>query len=575
MKYLVLFIFVLTTFLSALSQEPLKHEKRVYRSPEGRLYIYRSLPIYIRMANSPDEGATSYLLHSENTTKYSNPMYLDSEGYNTIRSPWCVDKNTLKPIYPQQDIIFEIYGDETPPVTKIDYGSAIYKQEDIIYVGSGSAIALTAKDAISGVENIYYSIDGAPFKPYTEKIILQEEKEYVLKYYAVDNVGSVEKLHTIKLAIDKTNPSSDLIIEGDKYEDNISGRTQLVLKAEDKSIGVSKIRFKLDEGSFKTYVRPIHAAYLSEGEHTIAYYSEDKVKNTETEKSYTFYVDKTPPTIVEELIGKSFFAAGKEYSSGRTRLKLTTFDNKAGVKEVFYSVNGSEYEKYEKPFFLTQSSGNLVISAYAVDNVNNKTVSEEKNSKASIPYIDLSGPNLSYSFNGPVFAFLDSIYITSETKITLKARDGESGINKIEYSIDNNEATVFKNPFVIETEGAHQINYMGYDNVENTSTAVLRLIVDNTGPAIHSRFSIPPLKTMPKDSLGYDIYPSHTIIFLSATDEVVGVDKLSYSLDGGTEKSSIGMVSGLTQLGNRNLKVKASDKLGNTNENSINFRITK
>ena len=218
-------------------------------------------------------------------------------------------------------------------------------------------------------------------------------------------MGDVEKVHAITLVIDKTNPVTQLIFDGDIHEGVISGHTKLVLKAEDKGIGVSRIAYKIDNGTVKTYSVPILSAYLSEGEHSITYYALDKVKNTETEKTDSFYVDKTPPTIVEELIGKSFFAGGKEYSSGRTRLKLTTFDNKAGVKEVYYSVNGGEFEKYDKPFFLAQGSGNLSITAYAVDYVNNKTKSEEQASKASIPYIDLSGPSLSYSFSGPVSFF--------------------------------------------------------------------------------------------------------------------------------------------------------------------------
>jgi hypothetical protein len=66
------------------------------------------------------------------------------------------------------------------------------------------------------------------------------------------------------------------------------------------------------------------------------------------------------------VLGKSFFSGGKEFSSGKSRLKLTSFDNKAGVKEVRYSVNNGEYQLYDSPVFLTQSAGNLIIKSYAV-----------------------------------------------------------------------------------------------------------------------------------------------------------------------------------------------------------------
>ena len=96
MKHIVLTFLFMISLTVIYSQEPLKHEKRVYISPEGKFYIQRSLPIYLRLATSPEDNAPSFLLHSEKTVKYSNPMYLDSEGYNTIRSPWAVDPKTMK-----------------------------------------------------------------------------------------------------------------------------------------------------------------------------------------------------------------------------------------------------------------------------------------------------------------------------------------------------------------------------------------------------------------------------------------------------------------------------------------------
>ena len=55
---------------------------------------------------------------------------------------------------------------------------------------------------------------------------------------------------------------------------------------------------------------------LSEGEHTISYFSEDILGNKEDEKSFDFYLDKSAPKVIDEIIGNTFIANGKEYYSG-------------------------------------------------------------------------------------------------------------------------------------------------------------------------------------------------------------------------------------------------------------------
>ena len=560
--------------ISLLCQEPLKHEKRIYVSPEGRLFIQKSLPIYVRMATSPAENTENYLLHSEVTKEYSNPMYLDAEGYNTIRSPWIVDTATQIPIYPREDIIFEIYADSKPPVTSADYGKALtYNARGKVYISTSVEIALKAADQLSGVENIYYSVDGGNFQAYKSPIVINQEKEYQLKYYSADNVGNAEALHSLSIVLDKTHPKTLMQISKDKYENIISGNSQIILTAEDKGTGIKDIFYRLDDGPVKKYVSPVTAAFLSQSEHKLAYYSADFVNNVEAENIFDFYVDKTPPTIVQEIIGKSFFAGGREYSSGRSQLKLTTFDNKAGVKEVFYSINNSEYIKYEKPVFLTNVTGTLTVSAYALDNVNNKTESLEKGDKTSIPYVDLSGPSISYGFSGPKFVQRDTVYISNMTKIFLKASDTESGINKIEYIIDDGETKVFNEPFSLGKEGPHTVKITGYDNVENTSILDLTVILDNTGPELYSRFSILPSGKKEVNGKILNSYPGHVVLFLSSTDNVVGFNEMYYSINNTPEKKYDSMIRTFPSKGNYTVKIRADDKLGNETSEMIDFVI--
>ena len=47
------------------------------------------------------------MLNSEQSAEYANPMYLDVEGFNSLRSPSAVDPETRKTVYPLEDIIYD------------------------------------------------------------------------------------------------------------------------------------------------------------------------------------------------------------------------------------------------------------------------------------------------------------------------------------------------------------------------------------------------------------------------------------------------------------------------------------
>lgn len=152
---IILAYFLTVMVLQINAQEPLKHEKRIYVSPEGEIFIQKQLPVYLRISTSPDKNTESYLLRSEHSKKYTNPMYFDTEGINTIRSPSAVDTSTLRPIYPLEDIIFEVYADSKPPKTSLIFGDAyLYKKDGKFYCGNAAEITLTAFDNNSGEVDI-------------------------------------------------------------------------------------------------------------------------------------------------------------------------------------------------------------------------------------------------------------------------------------------------------------------------------------------------------------------------------------------------------------------------------------
>ena len=578
MKKILLILAGFVLIIQNLSaQVQLKHEQKLITGSDGKVYLNMALPVYFKVSDSRSANSEKFLLESTEHPQYTNPMYFAKEGLNTVYSPSAVDTVTLKPLLPKQNVYFQIYVDGTAPVTTIHNNSTAYEKKDTLYFGLNLKVKFNATDKTSGIDKTYYSIDGAEFKEFSTELIFDKEKEYVLKYYSVDNVGNVETVKEVKFTIDASKPMTNLKVFGDYIDNIISGTASISLKPEDAFSGTNKTYYFLDKNEKQVYSIPISATTLTEGEHILTYYTVDKVFNEEEDKYYNFYVDKTAPIIINEILGDSFFANGKEYSSGRSKLKLTAIDNRAGVKGIYYTLNGKDYELYDKPFYLPNKSGNIDIKFYAIDNVNNKTVDDANNSVNKLSfnsYVDLVGPDLSYKYDGKTLTYNDTTYINSSTKIILKGIDTESGMNNITYNLDQSSEVDYTENLTVTGDGVHTIDYFGYDNVNNSNLSSFSFKVDQTGPQIFSQFSVNSYNKKVVDGKEYKVYPSHTFLYLSAFDKMAGVEKIYYTIEGQPEKLYSTFLS-LFQTGkDYSIKIRAIDYLGNETTDNIYFSIS-
>jgi hypothetical protein len=121
------------------------------------------------------------------------------------------------------------------------------------------------------------------------------------------------------------------------------------------------------------------------------------------------------------------------------------------------------------------------------------------------------------------------------------------------YSIDEGAEIPYQNPFNIDKDGLIVFFY-GYDNVDNSNREEFTIVVDNTGPVIYSRFSILPVDKKMVDGKQLDVYSNQAVLFLSATDARVAIDRIYYQIGDEPEKMFTGMIEGF-KLG-RNYKIK-------------------
>ena len=542
----VFYFVILSIFpFSAYAQQQKTHEKTRFIDEQGRYYQHVSLPVYLFLSASPD-GDEKLRLQKTTTNPNSGGFMLDGHGTHYIRHVMTQGK--------QGEVRFPVYADGIAPVSSIKFQTALSffnSRKQMQFFGKGLTAALSSTDEMSGVLQTYSSVDETDYQDYTTIANFNEEKKYTYKFYAADKVGNVEVPKMRTFTVDLTPPTSEPTLQMDLLGDIISPRTKISLSAEDEGAGVKKIEYRIDEDTnFKTYNSAFDLSALSDNDHTISYRAIDFVGNVEPEKILPIYLDKDAPIVSSEILGDRFVVGGRTYFSGRTKLKLQALDNKSGVQDIFYSIDGVKPQRYEDAFYLPTRAGNHSVNYYATDKVGNKGSGRyERDVKAM--YMDLTGPKLGFNFSGNAFRMRDTVYINDRTQISLLATDIESGVQQITYNLEGqdsgNETDYVGSPFNISTEGVHKIMFFGYDNVNNRNRSDFYFKVDKIGPQIFAHFSVKPTETrflsassiMPNPSSNGEVgvYPKHVAVFLAATDEQVGYDKIYYKLNNNPELS--------------------------------------
>jgi len=179
MKLLNLLFTILTTLSSTilLGQEKIAG---IYIDSTGQVFIQEKLPAYFFI--EPLANSTEKILVPSTDPK-SNPMYFDGNGVHYIR------------VYDSQSkeaINYRIFADGLAPKISLEFKQGLIMNSSYrYYADKGSSAILIGKDILSGVDKIYFSLNNDKFKPFSEKIVFNEDSDYHLKVFAIDNVGNV------------------------------------------------------------------------------------------------------------------------------------------------------------------------------------------------------------------------------------------------------------------------------------------------------------------------------------------------------------------------------------------------
>lgn len=164
---------------------------------DGKIYYNKNLPVYFWISTTPNDNSGDVLMTSHSTKSYANPMYFDTEGYNTLQTNYASD--SLKKKFGHQE--YKIYADGYPPELNVYFRGSRKYVSGKFYYNTQLKVEIKAKDYISGIEKIMYSINDEDYKVYTNPLSFEVPGKYKLTCYAVDIVGNQSKIYTFNFNV--------------------------------------------------------------------------------------------------------------------------------------------------------------------------------------------------------------------------------------------------------------------------------------------------------------------------------------------------------------------------------------
>jgi len=255
---------------------------------------------------------------------------------------------------------------------------------------------------------------------------------------------------------------------------------------------------------------------------------------------------------------------------GTATVTVTATDAESGVDTVEYDLDAAGFRAYTAPVAVT-ALGAHTLRYRATDKAGNvSAVGSLAFTVVAPPEDEDTTPPVA---TGTLAGAKDAQgnYLGTATA-TLAATDDDSGVARIEYSLDGAAFTTYTNAVVVSSLGMHMLHFRATDNAGNTSAEQM---LHFTVVAVPQPDTTPPTVTVAvagtQDSTG--AYAGAATVTVTAADTESAVAKVEYVLDNGawTTYTAPVVVRG---LGAHTLRARATDTPGNTSaEKAVSFTV--
>ncbi len=231
------------------------------------------------------------------------------------------------------------------------------------------------------------------------------------------------------------------------------------------SPGTSGDAEQLKSESGPKYANPFY--FDSEGLNTIRTPSQVDPESKELvypiqDVVFEIYADgMAPKTTVKFLNAPKHLKNDSSYFGRNLKVAFSAYDKTSGCENTYYSINGANFQAYNDTLSF-EKEGSYHLKYYSVDNVGNV---EELTQKLFV--VDRAAPTVNWKMQGDVSGDV----VSARSKIELIAFDGESGVEKIVYQLNDNKVQTYTQPIALSAinSGNHEFKFWAIDNVGNRS----------------------------------------------------------------------------------------------------------
>ncbi|MFC7471897.1 OmpL47-type beta-barrel domain-containing protein [Actinomadura keratinilytica] len=256
---------------------------------------------------------------------------------------------------------------------------------------------------------------------------------------------------------DTTAPEVTASVDGQQNADgDYVGSATVSLDAKDEGSGVDTVEFARGaDGAWEPYAEPVVVNEV--GDHVIRYRATDKAGNQSQEQTAEFTVaapdtDDTDPPETSATVAGDQDADGAYV--GMATVTVTASDTGSGVNTIEYALGADgAWQAYDAPV-MVHEVGAHQFRYRATDKAGNR--SEAQTTEFTVveqPAEDTTAPEVSAALTGDRNSA--GAYLGKAT-VTVKATDEESGVDKVEYSLDGGPYLAYADPVVVDRVGAHR-----------------------------------------------------------------------------------------------------------------------
>jgi hypothetical protein len=278
-----------------------------------------------------------------------------------------------------------------------------------------------------------------------------------------------------------------------------------------------------------------------EGPHTFVLNARDNAGHIQT-LTRNAPIDIQNPSLNASINGT--LGSNTWYTSATLNASASDPAPGSGLAGIEYNLDGSGWITFPASGTLNLPDGKHNVDLRAADKAG-RTVSSSKSF-----WLDPAAPNLNLDSSGT--SGLNGWYITSPT-LSASANDDISGLELLEYNIDNNTWIAYTTPFSL-SDGIHSVSVWAQDQAGLVTQVDRTYQVDTRAPQIAGSLSGTPGMN------GW--YISEVVVSASASDPLPGsdIDAFVYTLNGSVETAYTDPL--ILSDGQHTVQLSARDKAG-------------